>query len=104
MERGVPPGDRRLELLEEKAAAYRALKELTFDYEAGHLSDDDYEGLRQRYESRAADVLTELDTLEPTLAGRDRSAAEETPPDTTSPRRGFARHPAVLAGGATLVL
>ena len=44
---------RRLELGEEKAAIYRALKELDFDHEAGHLSDDDHRGLRNRYESRA---------------------------------------------------
>ena len=48
------PPDRRLELAEEKAATYRALKELSFDHEAGSLSDDDFQGLRDRYEARAA--------------------------------------------------
>ncbi|MDP2628060.1 MAG: hypothetical protein Q8Q58_14320, partial [Candidatus Rokubacteria bacterium] len=32
--------DKRLELSEEKASVYRALKEIEFDYEAGHLSED----------------------------------------------------------------
>ena len=104
IEHGVPPGDRRLELLEEKGAAYRALKELTFDYEAGHLSDDDYRGLRQRYESRAADVLSELDTLEPTASDRDRSSRDTAQSEAAAPRRGFASHPAALVGGAALVL
>ena len=55
--------DRRLELDEEKTALYRALRELQFDHEAGHLSDPDYESLRQRYETRAAALITELDAL-----------------------------------------
>ena len=57
------PPDRRLELAEEKASTYRALKELTFDHEAGSLSDDDFQGLRDRYEARAADLLSKLDAL-----------------------------------------
>src|SRR5262245_6879368 len=61
----IAPGNRRLELLEEKASAYRALKELAFDYEAGHLSEDDYVGLRDRYESRAAEALEALDAIGP---------------------------------------
>jgi len=107
IDRGVAPGDRRLELLEDKGAAYRALKELTFDYEAGHLSEDDYQALRQRYESRAADVLTELDALAPIAPiapSPGRPSNDPVPPDATSPRPGLARHPAVLVGGAVLVL
>ena len=46
-----PREDRRLELEEEKAALYRALRELEFDHEAGHLSDADHESLRERYEN-----------------------------------------------------
>ncbi len=48
-----PREDRRLELEEEKAALCRALRELEFDHEAGHLSDADHESLRERYETRA---------------------------------------------------
>jgi len=101
---GIAPADRRLELLEEKGAALRALKELTFDYEAGHLSEDDYEGLRQRYESRAAEVLAELDRLEPTAPVRKQSPADATQPEAVLPRRGFARHPVTLAVGTALIL
>jgi tetratricopeptide (TPR) repeat protein len=96
---GVPPGDRRLELMEEKASAYRALKELQFDYEAGHLSEDDYRGLRDRYESQAADVLAALDALGPTPLPR-----EPAEPHAAPGRAGWARHPAALGVGATLVL
>src|SRR6266496_2111514 len=59
---GAPP-DRRLELAEEKTSTYRALKELTFDHEAGSLSDDDYQALRDRYEARAAELISALDAL-----------------------------------------
>ena len=54
-----PRDDRRLELEEEKVALYRALRELQFDHDAGHLSDADYDGLRERYETRAAALLTD---------------------------------------------
>jgi tetratricopeptide (TPR) repeat protein len=95
-------GEMRLELLEEKAAAYRALKELAFDYEAGHLSEDDYAALRQRYESRAAEVLATLDAL-------GSPAAETSPPTAPAPLgaaapSGFARHPIALVAGAIVIL
>jgi len=95
--------DNRLELLEEKASAYRALKELTFDYEAGHLSEDDYRGLHQRYESRAAELLAGLDALGPAPAA---TAAARVPAPAEAPpaRRGFTRHPVTLVGGAALLL
>ena len=96
---GVPPSDRRLELMEEKASAYRALRELTFDYEAGHLSEDDYRGLRDRYESRAGEALASLDALGPAPPSREEASSEAAPTP-----RSWARHPALLAGGAVLVL
>lgn len=58
----IPP-DQREQLLEEKSVAYRALRELDFEHDAGHLSDDDYATLRDRYETRAAEVLLALDAL-----------------------------------------
>ncbi len=100
---GVPANHRRLELLEEKASAYRALKELTFDYEAGHLSEDDYRGLSQRYESRAAELLAALDSLGP-AAAKTAAEREPTQPEALPVRGGFARHPATLVGGAALLV
>jgi tetratricopeptide (TPR) repeat protein len=96
----APPQHRALELEEERRAVYRALRELDFDHEAGHLSDDDYAGLRARYESRAAEVLTALDALGP------RPAVVEAPPAPPAPpaARGWTRHPATLAAGAALTL
>ena len=97
----VPPGDKRLELLEEKTAVYRALKELAFDHEAGHLSDDDYQALCSRYESRAAELLGALDALPPAAPAPEPAAGRgaETPAS-----RSWTRHPVALAGGAVLVL
>ncbi len=70
-----PRDDRRLELEEEKVALYRALRELEFDHDAGHLSDADYDGLRERYETRAAALITDLDALGPAPAPRAKPAA-----------------------------
>jgi cytochrome c-type biogenesis protein CcmH/NrfG len=97
---GAPGSDRRLELTEEKTAVYRALKELTFDHEAGHLSDDDYQALSARYERRAAELLAELDLLPP-------AAAAPAPPreaPATAPRATWTRHPATLAAGALVLV
>ncbi len=98
----APADDRRLELTEEKASVYRAIKEIQFDYEAGHLSEEDYRPLRDRYEGRAAALIHALDALGPESLPRPA----RTPPVTTMPagRHGWTRHPAILAGGAVLLL
>jgi cytochrome c-type biogenesis protein CcmH/NrfG len=96
-----PGDDRRLELEEEKAALYRALRELEFDHEAGHLSDADYQGLRERYETRAAALITDLDALGPAPTRREEppAAVEET-----APRASWTRQPVALGVGAVLLL
>ena len=91
--------DRTLELLEEKATLYRSLKELHFDHEAGHLSDDDYRELRDRYEARAAELLARLDALGPSAAPHRRVA----PAEPAGPRP-WTRTPAALAVGGVAVL
>lgn len=91
------PADRRLELAEEKAATYRALKELAFDHEAGSLSDDDFHALRERYEGRAADLLNRLDALGGVPAP---VAAERTTPEP----RAWTRSPAAIAAGGVALL
>ena len=95
----VAPADAALELSEEKASVYRALRELAFDHEAGHLSDDDYAGLRARYEGRAAEILAALDALGPLAAA---PPARWEPMATTQPS--LARHPAVVAAGAAALV
>src|SRR6202162_4675668 len=87
------PPDRRLELAEEKASTYRALKELAFDHESGSLSDDDFQALRDRYEGRAADLLTKRDAL----GGIQAPPAAER---ATPAPRAWTRSPAAITAGA----
>ena len=90
--------DRRLELEEEKSALYRALRELEFDHDAGHLSDPDYQGLRERYESRAGALITELDALGPRRAGPRRCARAGPQPRTAHGARVLDAAPGHLRG------
>src|SRR5262245_30458595 len=100
---GAPGADRRLELVEERDAIYRALRELAFDHESGLIEDDDYRELHARYEGRAAEVLRALDALAPVAAEpRARAAAARPTPDGAA--REPARRPVLLAAGAIAVL
>ena len=92
--------DRRLELAEEKAATYRALKELAFDHEAGALSDDDFQALRDRYEGRAAALVTALDAL----GGAAKTAPGERAAPAPRPPRPWTRSPAAAVAGAGALL
>ena len=94
--------DRRLELEEEKSALYRALRELDFDHDAGHLSDPDFQSLRERYESRAGVLITELDALGPEPPRR--APAESAPTRAETPRASWTRHPATFAAGAAVLV
>jgi tetratricopeptide (TPR) repeat protein len=99
--------DRRLELEEEKSALYRALRELEFDHDAGHLSDPDFQNLRERYESRAGVLITELDALGPVVRGGPEMAPALPQPPTTvvpAPRVSWMRHPATFAAGAAVLV
>jgi tetratricopeptide (TPR) repeat protein len=92
------PADPREQLLEDKRAAYRALRELAFEHDAGHLSADDYAALRDRYEARAAEILAALDALAVRPAP---DAARVTVP---GPRVPWTRRPLTTAIGAVAVL
>jgi tetratricopeptide (TPR) repeat protein len=102
--RGAPvllplPPDPREPLVERKMAALRALRELDFEHESGHVSDDDYVELRARYEAETAAVLTELDRLGGEIEpAPPRRAAK--PVTTTSAWR----HPLTLGAGAVALV
>jgi tetratricopeptide (TPR) repeat protein len=100
------PAHRRLELAEEKAAIYGALRELAFDREAGNLSEADYQALRESYEGRAAEVLAALDALGPEPEAWPPAASDSPRPDGVAlvSGRSWTRHPAVLAGGAAVLV
>jgi tetratricopeptide (TPR) repeat protein len=91
------PVDAREQLEEDKRAALRALRELDFEHDAGHVSDADYADLRARYEAEAAQVLAELDRLGP--------APEPVPKPATvaRPRRGW-RHPLAIGVAAVALV
>lgn len=98
------PPDEREQWLEAKRAALRALRELAFEHDAGHISDADYAELRARYELEAAAALTELDRLGPEAAAMP--PAREAAPREAAPggARGW-RHPvAIAASGAALLV
>ena len=99
-----PDDDRRLELEEEKTALYRALRELEFDHDSDHLSDTDYAGLRDRYETRAAALITELDALGPAPARREKPTPAPAPLGDPAPRVSWTRQPVALAAGAVLLV
>jgi tetratricopeptide (TPR) repeat protein len=104
---GRASDDRRLELEEEKSALYRALRELEFDHDAGHLSDPDFQSLRDRYESRAGTVIAELDALGITVRGGPEPAPALPPPRAPAlrtPRASWTRHPATFAAGAAALV
>src|SRR5438046_6222695 len=92
------PPDRRGELAERKAATLRALRELSFEHDAGHIGDADYAELSARYEGEAAAVFTELDRLGPAAPAPSR------PPMGVAESRSAWRHPAALATGAILLV
>ena len=96
--------DRRLELDEEKTALYRALRELEFDHEAGHLSDPDYQSLRERYETRAAALITELDALGGPIEREPEPGPAPAAALPASPRVPWTRQPVALAAGAVVLL
>lgn len=62
------------DLVGRRDAAYRAIKELDFEYQLGNLSESDYRGLRERCRSEAAAILRELDA-----ATREVGADEASP-------------------------
>jgi len=100
---GRASDDRRLELDEEKAALYRALRELEFDHDAGHLSDPDFQSLRERYESRAGVLITELDLLR---GGPEMAPALPQPRTAAlrAERVSWTRQPATFAAGAVVLV
>jgi hypothetical protein len=52
------------ELLAEKKALLRALKDIEFDHQMGKMSDEDAAQLQRYYRSRAIEVLKAIDTIE----------------------------------------
>ncbi|MBI4674541.1 MAG: zinc-ribbon domain-containing protein [Chloroflexi bacterium] len=50
-------------LLSQREATYNAIKDLEFDHAQGKISDADYATLREKYETKALNILAQLETL-----------------------------------------
>jgi len=49
------------QLLTAREGAYRAIRDLDFDYQAGKLDEDDYHQLRAKYATQAVSIMQALD-------------------------------------------
>jgi hypothetical protein len=64
-EQAMSPGDReRLQLLEQRDAAYSGLRDLEQDHRTGKVGDEDYDRERRRLRAEAAQALRGLDQLD----------------------------------------
>ncbi len=68
------------ELGSEKETLIQAIKDLEFDVTSGKLSPEDYAALRSKYETRAVEVLQQLDLQEAALKERERTVIPSPPP------------------------
>jgi cytochrome c-type biogenesis protein CcmH len=82
----------RARLLREQARHYTELQELEFDYQAGRLSEADYQELRPRYEGLASHVLRELDSS-------PSEEMSEAPPPHSAKRQAQDAEPALTGKG-----
>jgi predicted RNA-binding Zn-ribbon protein involved in translation (DUF1610 family) len=90
------------DLISRQDAAYRAIKELDFEYQLGNLSESDYRGLRKRYRSEAAAALRELDTAMREAGASEASSNGPPIPATVAPAASAqADPPCPSCGGPT---
>jgi NADH pyrophosphatase NudC (nudix superfamily) len=69
-----PPPNPTAHLDERKAAIYSNLRDLTFEYRLGKLSESDYEKTKHGLQEELAKVMAELDS--PTVAARPADASK----------------------------
>ncbi len=103
----VGEGDPALaDLLSQRDATYRAIKEIEFDYEIGNLSETDYHDLRERYKVKALGLLKAIKE-HAQQAGADgeahgASTAAEAIERAVSRRRAKKSAPSCLRCGAAV--
>jgi len=89
----APPPNPMAHLEERKAAIYLNLRDLTFEYRLGKLSEADYEKTKHGLQEELAKVLAELDasapapkaTATPKTPAAPKPAAATAPPRKTEP-------------------
>ena len=77
------------ELVARRDAIYAALKDAEFDRETGKLTDEDYQIVRSRYMSEAAQVLRQLDRLTPEAEAALDAEIEQAVADLRSDGKGL---------------
>jgi len=95
---GVSP---RSDLIGRRDAAYRAIKELDFEYQLGNLSESDYRGLRDRYRREAAAILREMDSATKTAGAGEASPSSLATAASTSTASSQADPPCPSCGTPT---
>jgi hypothetical protein len=78
IELGPPPNPKE-HLEERKAAVYSNLRDLTFEYRLGKLSEADYEKTKHGLQEELAKVLAELDSPVGTVKSGSASASAKLP-------------------------
>lgn len=103
--RDIDPEDSsaRAQLLNQRARLYDELKELEFDYQAGKLSETDYDTLRAQLESKAAGVLRQLDSSVSSTAPVSKAQATASLKSEGEPKASVRRWK-LAAGGAFLLM
>jgi len=91
-------------LLQQQARLYADLKELEFDYQAGKLSQADYQDLRQLSEIQAANVLKEIEISRRQIAKARKAKPMERPTPGREAARPLFRRGWVLAGAGLFLL
>jgi hypothetical protein len=90
-----PPPDPTAHLEERKAAIYSNLRDLTFEYRLGKLSDSDYEKTKHGLQEELAKVMAEIDSFgdaakpaaasKPAKASANQAKAAPIKADQTKP-------------------
>jgi hypothetical protein len=63
-----------------RSVAMDTLRDLEFDYRMGKMAEKDYQELKTRYASEAAEIVRQIEALEERLAAESRSKPRRSPP------------------------
>jgi len=97
----------RANLLQERARLYADLKELNFDFQAGKLSQEDYNELRSEIEIKAATILEQLGQITKAPSPKkqaDKTAVPPQPQTADTRNRPGVRGWQMAVGGAFLLI
>ena len=97
----------RAQILQHRERLYTELKELEFDFQAGKLSEADYQTLKLDVESKAAAVLQQFEALPPAEPAPKKTPDRKPPPEPKAhpiPNKAAFRAWQLVAGAAFLLI